>query len=170
MVAQRKRTIWHWRRACVLLHKSHYAPRLCQIFFCCQNCMNLCLRPPPRARAPTDWRFVDLERRTWAPFLLGRPGRPRSSPRRRSCTKFLQRSSWTMSCQTFLRHFKVGNLRLMACEVSCSRSCFKAIMGYEAPVVKPPAEYKGDFFKGIYITSFIFSIMKTNWVQEYINY
>ena len=22
-------------------------------------------------------------------------------------------------------------------------------MGYEAPVVKPPAEYKGDFFKGI---------------------
>ena len=26
---------------------------------------------------------------------------------------------------------------------------FKAIMGYEAPVVKPPAEYKGDFFKGI---------------------
>ena len=29
---------------------------------------------------------------------------------------------------------------------------FKAIMGYEAPVVKPPAEYKGDFFRGIYIS------------------
>ena len=25
---------------------------------------------------------------------------------------------------------------------------FKAIMGYEQPIVKPPAEYKGDFFKG----------------------
>ena len=25
---------------------------------------------------------------------------------------------------------------------------FKAIMGYEAPIVKPPAEYNGDFFKG----------------------
>ena len=26
---------------------------------------------------------------------------------------------------------------------------FKAIMGYEAPVVKPPTDYHGDFFKGI---------------------
>jgi len=26
---------------------------------------------------------------------------------------------------------------------------FKAIMGYEQPIVKPPAEYKGDFFKDI---------------------
>merc|ERR1719225_1486734 len=26
---------------------------------------------------------------------------------------------------------------------------FKAIMGYEAPVVKPPADYRGDFFKDI---------------------
>ena len=25
---------------------------------------------------------------------------------------------------------------------------FKAIMGYEQPIVKPPMEYKGDFFKG----------------------
>ena len=25
---------------------------------------------------------------------------------------------------------------------------FKAIMGYEQPIVKPPAEYEGDFFKG----------------------
>ena len=25
---------------------------------------------------------------------------------------------------------------------------YKAIMGYEQPIVKPPAEYKGDFFKG----------------------
>ena len=25
---------------------------------------------------------------------------------------------------------------------------FKAIMGYEQPIVKPPADYKGDFFKG----------------------
>ena len=25
---------------------------------------------------------------------------------------------------------------------------FKAIMGYEQPIVKPPEEYNGDFFKG----------------------
>ena len=25
---------------------------------------------------------------------------------------------------------------------------FKAIMGYEQPLVKPPSDYKGDFFKG----------------------
>ena len=25
---------------------------------------------------------------------------------------------------------------------------FKAIMGYEQPIVKPPSEYRGDFFKG----------------------
>lgn len=25
---------------------------------------------------------------------------------------------------------------------------FKAIMGYEAPIVQPPSDYKGDFFKG----------------------
>ena len=25
---------------------------------------------------------------------------------------------------------------------------FKAIMGYEQPMVKPPSEYRGDFFKG----------------------
>ena len=25
---------------------------------------------------------------------------------------------------------------------------FKAIMGYEQPIVKPPVEYRGDFFKG----------------------
>ena len=30
---------------------------------------------------------------------------------------------------------------------------FKAIMGYEAPIVKPPADYKGEFFKGKNITS-----------------
>ena len=24
---------------------------------------------------------------------------------------------------------------------------FKAIMGYEVPIVKPPADYPGDFFK-----------------------
>ena len=29
---------------------------------------------------------------------------------------------------------------------------FKAIMGYEAPVVKPPADYRGDFFKGTFYT------------------
>ena len=28
---------------------------------------------------------------------------------------------------------------------------FKAIMGYEAPFVKPPSDYKGDFFKGKYL-------------------
>ena len=27
---------------------------------------------------------------------------------------------------------------------------FKAIMGYEQPIVKPPSDYKGDFFKGTY--------------------
>ena len=27
-------------------------------------------------------------------------------------------------------------------------STFKAIMGYEAPIVPPPADYKGEFFKG----------------------
>lgn len=27
-------------------------------------------------------------------------------------------------------------------------STFKAIMGYETPIVHPPADYKGDFFKG----------------------
>lgn len=26
---------------------------------------------------------------------------------------------------------------------------FKAIMGYEQPVVKPPSDYQGDFFKDI---------------------
>ncbi len=26
---------------------------------------------------------------------------------------------------------------------------FRAIMGYEAPVVKPPSDYPGDFFKGV---------------------
>ncbi len=25
---------------------------------------------------------------------------------------------------------------------------FKAIMGYEQPIVKPPSDYRGDFFKG----------------------
>ena len=25
---------------------------------------------------------------------------------------------------------------------------FKAIMGYEQPMVKPPSDYRGDFFKG----------------------
>ena len=25
---------------------------------------------------------------------------------------------------------------------------FRAIMGYEAPIVPPPASYQGDFFKG----------------------
>ena len=25
---------------------------------------------------------------------------------------------------------------------------FKAIMGYEQPMVKPPTDYRGDFFKG----------------------
>jgi hypothetical protein len=28
-------------------------------------------------------------------------------------------------------------------------STFKAIMGYETPVVQPPSDYRGDFFKGI---------------------
>ena len=28
-------------------------------------------------------------------------------------------------------------------------STFKAIMGYEAPVVPPPADYQGEFFKDI---------------------
>jgi hypothetical protein len=32
--------------------------------------------------------------------------------------------------------------------VPALEATFKAIMGYETPVVKPPADYKGDFFKG----------------------
>ena len=28
---------------------------------------------------------------------------------------------------------------------------FKAIMGYEQPIVKPPADYHGDFFKGMFL-------------------
>ena len=31
---------------------------------------------------------------------------------------------------------------------SALEAVFKAIMGYETPIVKPPADYKGDFFKG----------------------
>jgi len=31
-------------------------------------------------------------------------------------------------------------------------------MGYEAPVVKPPADYRGDFFKGTFYTYPQFSI------------
>ena len=30
-------------------------------------------------------------------------------------------------------------------------STFKAIMGYEAPIVPPPADYKGEFFKGTFM-------------------
>jgi hypothetical protein len=30
---------------------------------------------------------------------------------------------------------------------------FKAIMGYEQPIVKPPSDYRGDFFKGAHIFS-----------------
>ena len=33
----------------------------------------------------------------------------------------------------------------------------KAIMGYESPVIPPPADYKGEFFKGMNI-SFLFVI------------
>lgn len=29
----------------------------------------------------------------------------------------------------------------------------RAIMGYEAPIVPPPKDYKGDFFKGQYYPS-----------------
>ena len=32
---------------------------------------------------------------------------------------------------------------------SALEAVFKAIMGYEAPFVKPPSDYQGDFFKGI---------------------
>eukprot|EP00094_Tigriopus_californicus_P001238 TCALIF_01199-PA protein Name:"Similar to sno Protein strawberry notch (Drosophila melanogaster)" AED:0.08 eAED:0.09 QI:0/0/0/0.88/1/1/9/0/1282 len=32
---------------------------------------------------------------------------------------------------------------------SALEATFKAIMGYESPVVKPPSDYKGDFFKGL---------------------
>merc|ERR1719391_557340 len=32
---------------------------------------------------------------------------------------------------------------------SALEAVFKAIMGYETPIVKPPADYKGDFFKDI---------------------
>ena len=32
---------------------------------------------------------------------------------------------------------------------SALEAVFKAIMGYETPVVKPPADYQGEFFKGI---------------------
>ena len=32
---------------------------------------------------------------------------------------------------------------------SALESVFKAIMGYEAPIVQPPSDYNGDFFKGI---------------------
>ena len=28
-------------------------------------------------------------------------------------------------------------------------STFKSIMGYEAPIVPPPSDYEGDFFKGM---------------------
>jgi len=36
---------------------------------------------------------------------------------------------------------------------------FRAIMGYEAPVVQPPSDYPGDFFKGPFIYSMIFYLL-----------
>ena len=33
---------------------------------------------------------------------------------------------------------------------SALESTMRAIMGYEAPIVPPPKDYKGDFFKGSY--------------------
>ena len=45
-------------------------------------------------------------------------------------------------CYRFNIDTKYGRVALEA--------TFKAIMGYEQPIVKPPAEYKGDFFKGDY--------------------
>ena len=46
---------------------------------------------------------------------------------------------------------------------------FKAIMGYEQPIVKPPADYKGDFFKGtkknlpVKFYYFIMQISRMDW-------
>lgn len=33
-------------------------------------------------------------------------------------------------------------------QISALEATFKAIMGYETPVVQPPSDYKGEFFKG----------------------
>ena len=38
---------------------------------------------------------------------------------------------------------------------------FKAIMGYEAPLVKPPSDYNGEFFKGICTVQFSSKIDQT---------
>ena len=40
-------------------------------------------------------------------------------------------------------------------------STFKAIMGYEAPIVPPPADYKGEFFKGTF-TNFINAMLENS--------
>ena len=49
---------------------------------------------------------------------------------------------------------------------------FKAIMGYEAPVVKPPADYRGDFFKGTFVHLYtifskntVFNMNEHHWDQ-----
>ena len=41
---------------------------------------------------------------------------------------------------------------------------FKAIMGYEQPIVKPPSDYQGDFFKG---TNWVFSAMWSLFIRAY---
>ena len=48
---------------------------------------------------------------------------------------------------------------------------FKAIMGYEAPIVQPPSDYKGDFFKGIVsnIACFLTSNKTFMWILHIYN-
>jgi hypothetical protein len=42
---------------------------------------------------------------------------------------------------------------------------FKAIMGYEQPIVKPPSDYRGDFFKGsLQFSSHITIFWHKSWV------
>ena len=38
---------------------------------------------------------------------------------------------------------------------------FKTIMGYEAPIVPPPADYQGEFFKGKFLGTTLINIPPT---------